>query len=78
MATTQSGFLRASEEQHASDRRKDSKKDNRTDASCTDSIPTGTKRSEPGSAEKVRRKINGQRDNRTTLGTCLPADIVID
>jgi len=58
-----------------------SKKDNEVKEDSeliAESIPQGTKRREPSATEKVRRKINAQRDNRTTLGTCLPAEIVID
>ena len=58
-----------------------SKKENELEKdseAIAESIPQGTKRREPSATEKVRRKINAQRDNRTVLGTCLPADIVLD
>ena len=42
------------------------------------SIPDGTKRREPGPAEKARRKANAQRDGRTNLGVGKPSTVVVD
>jgi hypothetical protein len=41
-----------------------------------DSVPAGTKRREPGPAEKARRKANGQRDGRSNLGAGKSSDVV--
>jgi hypothetical protein len=73
-----SGFRRASEEQHVEDRAsKEVKRDQTTKASQSDSIAEGTKRIEAGPAEKARRKANAQRDARTNLGMGKPSTIVV-
>jgi hypothetical protein len=43
-----------------------------------DSVPTGTKRHEPGPAEQARRKANNQRDGRVNLGVGKPSGVVTD
>jgi hypothetical protein len=73
-----SGFRKASNEQHVEDRAsKEVKRDHTTKASQSDSVAEGTKRREVGPAEQARRKANAQRDGRTNLGNGKPSAIVI-